>query len=77
MSTYANGTQQSYQQIWASMELTCAGLLTAIRPAAAAPATEVAQAKIERAAGSHVRQHPLRTPRRSARGRRKLAARSR
>jgi hypothetical protein len=78
MSTYANGTQQSYQQIWASMELTCAGLMTAIRSAAPAPANDVPQAPIgwpELAASSHVRQHLLRTPRRSARGRRKLAAR--
>jgi hypothetical protein len=90
MSTYANGTQQTYQQIWAGMELTCARLMPAIRsgatdpttlaPAAAETAAAVTPAPIEwpePSAGGHTRKHPLRTPRRSARGRRRLAARMR
>jgi hypothetical protein len=90
MSTYANGTQQTYQQIWAGMELTCARLMPAIRsaafetaavaPAVAETAAAVTPAPIEwpePAAGGHTRKHPLRTPRRTARGRRRLAARMR
>ena len=80
MSTYANGTQQTYEQIWAGMELTCAGLMQALRTPPAETVVEVAQPAIEwpdLAPAVHVRKHPLRTPRRSARGRRKLAARGR
>jgi hypothetical protein len=78
MSTYANGTQQTYQQIWASMEDSCAGLMAAIR-AGASPIDETTSqpAAIDwpgRSAGGH-RRHPLRSPRRSARGRRRIAAR--
>ena len=90
MSTYANGTQQTYQQIWAGMELTCARLMPAIRSAAietavvapagaetAAAATPAPMEWPEPAAGGHTRKHPLRTPRLTARGRRRLAARMR
>ena len=80
MSTYANGTQQTYQQIWAGMELTCARLMPALAPAAAEPAAPVTPAPIEwpePAASGHTRKHPLRTPRLTARGRRRLAARMR
>ena len=88
MSTYANGTQQTYEQIWAGMELTCARLMPAIRRAAidtaVAPAVAETEAAVtpapiewpEPAAGGHSRKHPLRTPRLTARGRR-LAARMR
>ena len=80
MSTYANGTQQTYEQIWAGMERSCAGLMLALRTPPAEAVVKVAEPAIEwpDLAGSvHVREHPLRTPRRSARGRRKLAARTR
>jgi hypothetical protein len=80
MSTYANGTQQTYKQIWAEMESTCAGLMAALHSPPAETVVEVAQPAIEwpaLSAGGHVRKHPLRALRRSARGRRKLAARSR
>jgi hypothetical protein len=80
MSTYANGTQQTYQEIWASMELVCASLMPAIRPAAAATAPDavldLTPASIEwpeLGTNRHVREHP----RRSARGRRRIAARIR
>jgi hypothetical protein len=75
MSTYANGTQQTYQQIWASMELTCASLMPAIRPAVAESAVDVTPAVIEwPELAASIHKHTLR---RSARGRRKLAARTR
>jgi hypothetical protein len=82
MSTYADGTQQTYQQIWASMELTCASLMPALRPVTSNSAVEVAIEWPDVAATEwpdldasiRVRKHPLR---RSARGRRKLAARAR
>jgi hypothetical protein len=73
MSTYANGTQQTYQQIWAGMELTCARLMPAIRSAAtettalalaAETAAAVTPAPIEwpePTAGGHTRKHPLRS----------------
>jgi hypothetical protein len=88
MSTYANGTQQTYREIWASMELSCAGLnlMPAIRTAASETAVELpatatsAGAGIEwpdLAASGHRRKHHLRTARRSARGRRRIAARIR
>jgi hypothetical protein len=86
MSTYANGTQQTYQEIWAAMELACASLMPAIRSQAGQPAsaaepiidlTPSAVAWQDTGAGGHRRKHPLRIPRRSARGRRRIAARTR
>jgi hypothetical protein len=81
MSTYANGTQQTYQQIWASMERSCAGMTMVLRtgaPKTVAVTPEATPAAIEWPGGAtsgHSRKHPLRTPRRSARGRRRIAAR--
>lgn len=88
MSTYANGTQQTYQEIWAAMELACASLMPAIRSTAAQPACVSASETVidltptiiewpGAAVVSHRRKHPLRTLRRSARSRRRIAARIR
>jgi hypothetical protein len=117
MSTYSNGTQQTYKEIWAGMELSCACLMPAMKElrgtsctvpeaeslelhgeadvaassaklfstilgivAEVPAAVTLAGAGIEwpdHTVNGHRRRHPLRTLRRSARGRRRIAARIR
>jgi hypothetical protein len=86
MSTDANGTQQTYEEIWASMERSCAGLTAALRTSApqatSAEVTPAATDRPGRSAASPRRRYTPDTPdtpgtpRRSARGRRRIAARN-